>query len=98
MKDDGKSITSSKRVVVKIGSNALTGDHGLNLKVIGSISRQISLLMDKGIEVIFVSPVEIAGSIQYAFNIEKIRAIEMYLLKSSLFMKTKRRRNAIIKT
>ncbi len=64
MKDDRKSITSSKRVVVKIGSNVLTEDHGLNLKVIGSISRQISLLMDKGIEVIFVSSGAMASGLR----------------------------------
>ncbi len=56
MKDDDKSlVTSSKKVVVKIGSNVLTQDQGLNLKVIASISRQISMLMDRKIEVILVS-------------------------------------------
>lgn len=64
MKDDGKSIASSKRVVVKIGSNVLTGDHGLNLKVIGSISKQISLLMDKGMEVILVSSGAMASGLR----------------------------------
>jgi glutamate 5-kinase len=53
--NDFKSLARSKRVVVKVGSNILTEDHGLDLKIIGSISRQISLLMDRGIEVIFVS-------------------------------------------
>ncbi|MFH2047178.1 MAG: glutamate 5-kinase [Pseudomonadota bacterium] len=56
MKDGYKlMITSVKKVVVKIGSNVLTQDHGLNLKVIDSISRQISKLMDKKMEVILVS-------------------------------------------
>lgn len=55
MNIDSRSIASSKRVVVKIGSNVLAEDHGLNIKVIASISRQISLLMDKGMEVILVS-------------------------------------------
>ncbi len=64
MKDDGKSITSSKRVVVKIGSNVLTEDQGLNLKVMGSISRQISLLMDKGTEVILVSSGAMASGLR----------------------------------
>lgn len=54
---DGENllVISSKRVVVKIGSNVLTQDNGLNLKVINSISRQISMLMDRKIEVILVS-------------------------------------------
>ncbi len=64
MKDDDKSIASSRRVVVKIGSNVLTGDHGLNLKAIGSLSRQISLLMDKGTEVILVSSGAMASGLR----------------------------------
>jgi len=44
-----------KRVVVKVGSNVLTADSGLNLKAIRSISRQICLLIDNGLEVILVS-------------------------------------------
>ncbi|MBU4010264.1 MAG: glutamate 5-kinase, partial [Proteobacteria bacterium] len=62
--DDKLMITSSKRVVVKIGSNVLTQDHGLNLKVIDSISRQISMLMDKKIEVILVSSGAMASGIK----------------------------------
>jgi glutamate 5-kinase len=64
MKNDGISIANSRRVVVKIGSNVLTGDHGLNIKVISSISRQICLLMDKGIEVIFVSSGAMASGLR----------------------------------
>ncbi|MBU1569601.1 MAG: glutamate 5-kinase, partial [Proteobacteria bacterium] len=64
MKDDRKLVASSKRVVVKIGSNVLTEDHGLNIKVIGSISRQISLLMDKGTEVILVSSGAMASGLR----------------------------------
>ncbi|RPJ17972.1 MAG: glutamate 5-kinase [Desulfobacteraceae bacterium] len=64
MKNDSESIAHSKRIVVKIGSNVLTEDHGLNLKVISSISRQISLLMDKGTEVIFVSSGAMASGLR----------------------------------
>ncbi len=44
-----------KRLVVKVGSNVLTADQGLNLPVIYDLSRQISQLMEKGLEVILVS-------------------------------------------
>jgi len=45
----------ARRVVVKVGSNVLTEDRGLNLKAIRSISRQICKLIDEGREVILVS-------------------------------------------
>lgn len=45
----------AKRVVVKVGSNVLTEDHGLNLKAIRAITRQICKLIDEGREVILVS-------------------------------------------
>jgi glutamate 5-kinase len=42
MKQDRKFIFSkAKRVIVKVGSNVLTEDHGLNLSAIRSIARQI---------------------------------------------------------
>ena len=44
-----------KRIVVKIGSNILTRKEGLNLGLIENISRQISALIDKGLEVLLVS-------------------------------------------
>lgn len=46
---------TARRIVVKLGSNVITAKSGLDLSVIDSISGQISLLMDKGIEVILVS-------------------------------------------
>ncbi len=48
-------IKGVKRVVVKIGSNVLTEDNGLNLKSTGSISKQVSRLIDNGLEIILVS-------------------------------------------
>lgn len=44
-----------RRLVVKVGSNVLTCDQGLNLPVIYELSRQISGLMESGLEVILVS-------------------------------------------
>jgi glutamate 5-kinase len=53
-----------KRVVVKVGSNVLTEDHGLNLRAIRSISRQICRLIDDGIEIILVSSGAMASGIK----------------------------------
>ncbi len=58
------SFSSVKRAVVKIGSNVLTEAGGLNLKLIGAISRQTSRLMDAGVEVILVSSGAMASGIR----------------------------------
>lgn len=58
------SFAAVKRAVVKIGSNVLTEAGGLNLKVIGAISRQTSRLMDAGVEVILVSSGAMASGIR----------------------------------
>ena len=49
------SFDNAKRVIVKVGSNVLTEDNGLNLNVVRSISRQICRLIDRGLEVILVT-------------------------------------------
>ena len=48
-------LNDARRVVVKVGSNVLTRDSGLNVGAVKSISRQISRLIDDGREVILVS-------------------------------------------
>lgn len=48
-------LSAAKRVVVKIGSNVLTRDNGLNLDAIRSISAQVCRLMESGRSVILVS-------------------------------------------
>jgi len=48
-------FSNARRIVVKAGSGVLTGERGLNETTIKSISRDISLLMDRGLEVIYVS-------------------------------------------
>jgi len=53
-----------RRVVVKVGSGVLTGDDGLNTRVIGRLAREISALMDKGYEVILVSSGAIASGMK----------------------------------
>ncbi len=55
---------SSKRAVVKVGSNVLTENHGLNLKAIRSISRQICRLIDRGLEVILVTSGAMASGVK----------------------------------
>ena len=55
---------SAKRIVVKVGSNVLTKDNGLNLEVVRSISRQICYLIDSGLELIFVSSGAMAAGLK----------------------------------
>lgn len=50
-----RPFRTARRVVVKIGSNVLTRDQGLNLPVIESISHEICRLIASGREVILVS-------------------------------------------
>jgi glutamate 5-kinase len=57
-------LYNARRVVVKVGSNVLTEDYGLNLKAIRSISRQICRLIDGGIEIILVSSGAMASGIR----------------------------------
>ncbi|MCL2458189.1 MAG: glutamate 5-kinase [Desulfobulbus sp.] len=51
----------AKRVVIKVGSAVLTGDNGLDEKVIANIARQISFLQSTGREVILVSSGAVAA-------------------------------------
>ncbi|BBO84617.1 glutamate 5-kinase [Desulfosarcina ovata subsp. sediminis] len=51
-KQTGKPIS---RAVVKVGSNVLTTQSGLNIEAIDGISSQICNLLDQGIEIILVS-------------------------------------------
>ncbi len=53
-----------RRVVVKVGSNVLTLDNGLNLKVLAAISRQICRLIDDGVEVLLVSSGAMAAGVR----------------------------------
>lgn len=57
-------LINAKRIVVKLGSNVITAQNSLNLDVIQSISRQISELMNRGIEVIIVSSGAMAAGIR----------------------------------
>lgn len=55
---------NARRVVVKVGSNLLTVDRGLNVAAVQSISRQICDLMKQGLEVIFVSSGSMASGLK----------------------------------
>ena len=48
-------FAAARRIVVKVGSNVLTRDEGLNLPVMYALSGEISDLMNAGREVILVS-------------------------------------------
>lgn len=57
-------LNGARRVVLKVGSNVLTTKNGLNLNLISSLSRQISNLMNQGLELIFVSSGAMASGIK----------------------------------
>ena len=54
----------ARRVVVKVGSNVMTARSSLNLAVIESISKQICILIDQGLEVILVSSGAMAAGLR----------------------------------
>jgi glutamate 5-kinase len=53
--DRKTSFDNARRVIVKVGSNVLTEEAGLDLNVVRSMSRQICRLIDRGLEVILVT-------------------------------------------
>jgi len=64
MLNNNLNFNGAKRVVVKVGSNVLTADHGLNLKAMRSIARQVGKLIQTGLEVILVSSGAMASGIK----------------------------------
>jgi glutamate 5-kinase len=63
-KNRSHRFISAKRVVIKVGSNVLTRDNGLNVKFIRAITREICKLMDENREVILVSSGAMASGIK----------------------------------
>lgn len=59
-----EAFNNAGRIVVKVGSNVLSQEDGLNLSVVRSISGQISALVDRGLQVIFVSSGAMASGIK----------------------------------
>ena len=65
MKPNRKAcFENAKRIVVKVGSNVLTQDNGLNLGAIRSISRQICRLIDSGHEIILITSGAMASGLK----------------------------------
>lgn len=62
--DRTKYFHTAKRIVIKVGSGVLTADHGLNVNAIQIISKQISQLFEKGLEIVLVS----SGSMAAGFK------------------------------
>jgi glutamate 5-kinase len=57
-------LQNAKRIVVKVGSNVLTARNSLNTCALESISRQICVLIDRGVEVLLVSSGAMAAGIR----------------------------------
>ncbi|MGD9822952.1 glutamate 5-kinase [Desulfobacter sp.] len=57
-------LSTCQRIVVKVGSGVLTRKNSLNIDVINSIARQISVLHDRGKEVILVSSGAMAAGVK----------------------------------
>ncbi len=62
----------SKRLVIKVGSSVLTASDevGLNLEVLSSIANQISVLLERGREIVLVSSGAIAAGLKH-LNVKK---------------------------
>jgi glutamate 5-kinase len=57
-------LINTRRVVVKVGSNVLTAHSSLNTNVLRSISHQICVLIDRGLEVLLVSSGAMAAGLR----------------------------------
>ncbi len=57
-------LQNAKRIVVKVGSNVLTARNSLNTGALESISRQICVLIDRGVEVLLVSSGAMAAGLR----------------------------------
>ena len=57
-------LKNARRVVIKVGSNVLTAQSDLNTEAIESISRQICVLLDRGLQVLLVSSGAMAAGLR----------------------------------
>ncbi len=57
-------LDSAKRIIIKLGSNVLAEKNGLDINLIRSITRQVCMLMEKGIEIILVSSGAMASGLK----------------------------------
>ncbi|MFH0810013.1 MAG: glutamate 5-kinase [Pseudomonadota bacterium] len=58
------TLSLARRIVIKIGSNVLTAERGLDLRVIGRLCDEIATLKEQGREVILVSSGAIAAGMK----------------------------------
>ncbi len=58
------ALSQCRRIVVKVGSGVLTRKNSLNIDIINSVARQISVLHDRGLEVILVSSGAMAAGVK----------------------------------
>ena len=57
-------LKNARRVVIKVGSNVLTAQSDLNTEAIESISRQVCVLLDRGLQVLLVSSGAMAAGLR----------------------------------
>ncbi|WP_045216215.1 glutamate 5-kinase [Desulfonatronovibrio magnus] len=60
-KNRSKVLENAGRVVIKVGSAVLTSEDGLDMRVVTRLADQISLLHDRGVDVILVSSGAVAA-------------------------------------
>lgn len=68
-------LTNVKKVLIKVGSAVLTGDDGLDLKIIDSLVREMSLLADQGYSVVLVTSGAIVSGKHRMKITEKLKSI-----------------------
>lgn len=68
-------LTNVKKVLIKVGSAVLTGDDGLDLKIIDSLVREMSLLADQGYAVVLVTSGAIVSGKHRMKITEKLKSI-----------------------
>jgi glutamate 5-kinase len=70
-----KTLAQVKKILIKVGSAVLTGDDGLDLKIINSLVAEMSQLVNKGYSVVLVSSGAIASGKQRMQITGKLKSI-----------------------
>ena len=50
-----RDFSTAKRIVIKIGTQTLAGDHGVDIDYVASVARQVKSLLDRNQQVVIVS-------------------------------------------
>ncbi|NJB68918.1 glutamate 5-kinase [Desulfobaculum xiamenense] len=61
MAERTRVLSEAKRVVVKVGSAVLTGEDGLDLRVVNRLADQLATLHDRGLDIVLVSSGAVAA-------------------------------------